>query len=76
MTGQDQEKQKNQRKVFELDLTLMQVTYVLIDALEERNSESIDDEVHTLAVRLLAKIAVLSKNPECFLMVSYYMRKF
>ena len=62
--------------MFELDLTLMQVTYVLIDALEEKNSEAINDEVRTVAVRLLAKIAVLSKNPECFLMVSYYMRKF
>ena len=76
MSGQDEEKLKNQRKVFELDRTLMQVTYVLIDALEEENSESIDDEVHTLAVRLLTKIAVLTKNAECFLMVSYYLQKF
>ena len=50
----------------------LSVIEVLVQALSEPDTEKFDSEIYTLALRLLTRIAVLTKNPECFLIVCYF----
>ena len=56
-------------------MNFLSVIEVLVSALSEPASDKFDLEIYTLALRLLTRIAVLTKNPECFLIVCYFQKK-
>ena len=54
---------------------MLSVREILIKALEDDKSGKSDDEVRNLSLRLLTRIAILTKNPETLLMASYFQKK-
>lgn len=57
--------------IFEVDMQMLPVREILVKALEDDTSGKSDDEVRGLCLRLLTRIAMLTKNPETLLMVSH-----
>jgi len=57
--------------IFEVDIQMLAVREILVKALEDESGKS-DDEVRNLSLRLLARIGILTKNPETLLMASYF----
>ena len=62
-------------KVFELDMQMLSVRKIIIDALQDDVSGHSDTEVRELCLRLLTRIGILTKNAETLLMVSYLQKK-
>ena len=62
-------------QVFELDLQMIPVRDILLSALEDNSSGHSDSEVRELCLRLLMRIAMLTKNAETLLIASYLQKK-
>ena len=60
---------------FEVDMQLLPVREILVKALEDDASGASDEEVRKLCLRLLTRIAMLTKNPETLLMAGYLQKK-
>lgn len=56
---------------FSVDMQMLSVREILVNVLEDNTSGKSDEEVRTLALRLLTRLGMLTKNPETLLMASY-----
>ena len=60
---------------FEVDMQLLPVREILISTIEDETSGKSDAEVRTLCLRLMTRMAMLTKNPETLLIAAYYQKK-
>ena len=58
-----------------MDVQLMSVRKIAMNALEDSESGKADQEVRELCMRLIARMAMLTKNPETLLIAGYLQKK-
>ena len=56
-------------------MQLLPVREILISTIEDETSGKSDAEVRTLCLRLMTRMAMLTKNPETLLIAAYYQKK-